>query len=228
MTPERYQKITQVLAMRQPDLTVVTDEVHKGRNISAIVRTCDAVGVDQVHCVTPIDGFQTYGGTSASAEKWVNLVHYPRVEEPLVKLKAQGFQLIAANLSAKAIDYRNVDYTRPTALVLGAEIKGVSAEACLHVDAEVVVPMVGMVESFNVSVACALILMEAQGQRERAGMYQQCRLSEAVYKKRFMHWAHPIIAEYCDKHGLEYPEVREDGEIIELSSWYKNSREHTR
>ncbi len=225
MTPERFARITQVLDKRQPDLTVITDEVHKSRNLAAIVRNCDAVGIDNIHCVVPKTGYQIFMGTSASAEKWVELHHHPDVITPIKALKNQGFQIVSAHLSERAVDYRQIDYTKPTALLMGAEVEGVSDAAIAESDYEVVLPMLGMVESYNVSVACALILSEAQNQRERAGLYGHRRLSEDVYKKRFFNWAHPKLAEYCNENNLEYPECREeDGEVIALSQWYARAR----
>lgn len=220
MTPERFKRITSVLDKRQPDLTVIADEVHKQRNLAAIVRNCDAVGIDEIHSVVPAAGFQTYMGTSASAEKWVQIHYHSRVEDPITSLKQRGFQIIAANLSANAVDYRTVDYTRPTALLLGAEVKGVSPTSAGMSDIEVVLPMFGMVESYNVSVACALILAVAQSQRQQAGFYDRVRLPDAHYRKRFFHWAHPVLAEFCDRKGIPYPAVRQDGEVENLSQWY--------
>ncbi len=220
MTPERYDRICRALNNRQPDLTVITDEVHKPRNLAAIIRTCDAVGIDEVHCVVPDTGYQTYGGTSASAEKWVSSLYYSDVETPIAQLHERGFQVVAANLSERAVDYRAIDYTKPTALLMGAEIKGVSATAHTLCDHEVVLPMLGMVESFNVSVACALILAEVQTQREAAGMYKTARLSPELYRQRFFRWAHPVLADFCDENSIPYPPVREDGEVVELSQWY--------
>lgn len=224
MTPERYEKITAVLSKRQPDLSVIADEVHKGRNLSAIVRTCDAVGIDTIHAVVPKDGYQTFGGTSASAEKWVEVNHHTCVREPIEQLQNQGFQVVAANLCSDAVDFRELDYTRPTAVLMGAEIAGVSQEASAMVDYNIIVPMAGMVESFNVSVACAIVLMEAQRQRQQAGMYDSQRLPADLYKKRYMHWAHPTIANYCDDNGLDYPEIRDDGEVADLPGWYASVR----
>lgn len=224
MTPERFKKICQVLERRQNDITVVTDEVHKSRNLSAIIRNCDAVGVDTIHCVMPRLGYQIYDGVAASAEKWVAVEHHTAVGELLSDLRTGGFQIVAAHLCEDAIDYRAIDYTKPTALLLGAEGEGVSREAQLHVDQNVVVPMFGMVESFNVSVACAIILMEARNQREAAGMYDKCRLPEALYKRRFFRWAHPSLAAFCDKNTLTYPEVDGEGEVIDLPQWYASVR----
>jgi len=221
MTPERFKKISNVLDCRHHDMTVVTDEVHKPRNLAAIMRSCDAVGIDTVHCIMPKTGYQIYGGTAASAEKWVNVEHHSDITTSLENLKNKGFQVVAAHLCEEAVEYREVDYTLPTALVLGAEKKGVSAEAQAYVDKNIVIPMNGMVESFNVSVACAIILMEARHQRECAGMYETRRLPEELYKKRFFCWAHPVLAEYCDKNSIEYPAVDDEGEVIDLPGWYK-------
>jgi rRNA methylases len=224
MTPERLRRIRSVLDQRQPDLTVITDEVHKGRNISAIVRTCDAVGVDTIHCVMPEFGYQTYSGAAASADKWVQQKHYSTVSEPICQLKNVGFQVIAANLCEQSVDFRQIDYTKPTALLLGAEVNGVSAYARGEVDHNIVVPMVGMVESFNVSVASAVILMEAHRQRTEAGLYDMPRLEQGLYDDRFMHWAHPKITAYCKQHNLEYPKLRDDGELENPPAWYANAR----
>lgn len=220
MTPDRFARISAVLDRRQPDLTVITDEVHKGRNLAAILRSCDAVGVGRIHCAMPEQGYQVFAGTSASADKWVKTCHYSSVIEPLQMLRDQGFQIVAANKTPGARHYREIDYCLPTAVVLGAEIKGVSKAASSLVDAHVYLPMVGMVESFNVSVACAVILMEVERQRSAQGMYASCRLSDEERTRLFFQWAHPLVAEYCDKRGLVYPAVREDGEIANPSEWY--------
>ncbi len=220
MTPERYQRITTVLNHRQPDLTVITDEVHKQRNLSAIVRNCDAVGIDRIYSVVPEDGFQIYTGTSASADKWVEIQFFDNAEQPITSLRDDGFQVVSASVADDAIDYRELDYTKPTALVLGAEVKGLSRSAELHSDHHVTLPMLGMVESYNVSVACALILAEVQTQRQRRGMYDQRRLSKQRYDTLFFRWAHPKLAEFCDEKKIAYPPVRDDGEVKNLSQWY--------
>jgi len=224
MTPERYRRITEVLQKRQTDLTVVTDEIHTYRNIAAIVRTCDAVGVQKVHCAMPADGYQNYMGASASADKWVESVHYSSISEPLDILKRDDYQLLAAHLTHDSKDYREVDYTKPTAIIMGAERKGVSDLAMSKADEAIVIPMMGMVESFNVSVAAALILAEARSQRSNAGFYDEQRLPQNEYDRLFFQWAHPVLTEFCDEHSLAYPAVDEEGEVINLSQWYASVR----
>lgn len=225
MTPERFRKIHEVLGRRQPDLTVIADEVHKGRNIAAVLRTCDAVGIDQVYCVRPEAGYRPYRGTALGTQKWVSIRLCDRVDEPLAACKAAGMQIVVTSLDADAQDYWDPDYTRPTALVLGSERQGISDAAKQHADIKIRIPMAGMVESLNVSAACAIILAEAQRQRGEAKMYDESRLDPRIYRQRFFQWAHPAVAQYCDAHALAYPDVGDDGEIVEPAAWYRKIRE---
>ncbi|GLS28126.1 tRNA (guanosine(18)-2'-O)-methyltransferase TrmH [Marinibactrum halimedae] len=226
MTPERYQRLREVLNTRQPDLTVIADEVHKGRNLSAIVRTCDAVGIDTIHSVVPDKGFRGYRGTASGSHKWVHVESHEDVMTPLNNLKSQGFQIVTTSVDADARSYVDVDYTKPTALLLGSEKGGVSHCAEQQADVKVTIPMFGMVESFNVSVAAAIILLEAQRQRVTAGLYESRRLDQGLYEKRLFQWSHPVIAQYCHDNHLDYPETREhDGEIKHPSVWYQTIRQ---
>jgi tRNA (guanosine-2'-O-)-methyltransferase len=225
MTPERYQRLIDTLNNRQPDLTVVADEVYKDRNLSAIVRTCDAVGIDQIHTVQPEESYRYFRGTASGSHKWVDVAVHADLATPITDLKARGFQVLATAVDRSCCSYLEVDYTVPTALLVGNERHGVSPDGIAAADQLITVPMVGMVESFNVSVAVAIILQEAYRQRQAAGLYGQLRLSAELAKRRFFTWAHPSVAQYCDENGLSYPEVDpDDGEIIDPSAWYRRVR----
>ena len=224
MTPERWTRLRTVLDYRQPDLTVVTDFVEKQRNLAAIVRSCDSVGIMRVHAVIGDEEFRSYRGTSGSASRWVEVERYQALLPALNRLREQGFQLVAAHLSDTADDYRNVDYTRPTALVMGAENEGVSEQGRAMADHCVTVPMLGMVESLNVSVATATILAEARRQREQAGCYDQSRLDQEIYNSLLFQWAHPKISRFCDQRGLDYPALDASGDIIDANAWYARVR----
>lgn len=219
MTKERLAKVEEVLALRQPDLTVIMDGVHKPHNIAAIVRSCDAVGVMEVHMAKPRDarlggGLGTPHATSAGSQKWVQQRRYESVIEPMQRLQAMNFQVLAANKSARAVDFRQIDFTRPTAILMGAELFGVDQEALALADQEIFIPMMGMVESFNVSVACAILLAEAQRQRLAAGHYQHTKLpAEQMQRLRF-EWMHPKLATYYQRRGENYPLLDEDGDPI--------------
>lgn len=188
VTERRRQRIFDVLSRRQPDLTVLAEDVYKPHNLSAILRSCDAVGIGEVHAVKPTGGVATFNATSASAEKWVDVVVEGSIGAAAAGLKKRGFTLYAAHLSNEAVDYRDVDYTLPCAVLLGNEKSGVSAEAAALADQHVIIPMLGMVQSLNVSVAAAVILFEAQRQRRKAGMYDAPRLSPEVTRELALRW----------------------------------------
>ncbi|MCP2015365.1 tRNA (guanosine-2'-O-)-methyltransferase [Deinococcus sp. HSC-46F16] len=220
MTPERYQKILRVLRRRQPTLTVLMDEVNKPHNLSAIVRTCDAVGVLEAHAVPPqggqLAGFKghTYAATSGSAHKWVPVQAHAAATSAVRELQGRGFQVLATHLSQRSVDYREPDYTRPTCVLLGAEKWGVSDEAAEAADANIVIPMFGMVQSLNVSVAAATILFEAQRQRLAAGMYDAPQLSPEELARLAFEWGYPDLAPGYRERGEPYPALDEDGQIV--------------
>ena len=214
MTPTRRERIISVLNQRQPDLTVITDAIVKARNLAAIVRTCDAVGIPTIHCVQAPSEYRSYSGTSASANHWVEACLHDQLESAINAAKSAKMQIIAANLSESAVDYRRIDYTKPTALLMGAELEGLSAEALSFCDHEVTIPMMGMVESYNVSVACAIILVEARNQRHSEGFYHTRRFCKEEFDSLFFKWAYPKLAEYCQQHDLDYPPLDENGELI--------------
>ena len=218
MTPStrRFHRLKATLDRRQPDLTVLMDQVNKGHNVSAILRNCDAVGVMGTHVVPPDRGrFDIFHHTSGGTAKWVGVTVHRTVEEAIEGLNEEGFQVVAAHLSPGASDYRSIDYTRPTAILMGAELHGVSDSALALVDHEVVIPMRGMVQSLNVSVATALLLFEAMRQREEAGMYDVSRLDPEVYARTLFQWAHPRLARWYDERRLPYPRMDADGEVTE-------------
>ena len=216
MTPERLQRIRTVLDRRQPDLTVLMDNVHKPHNFSAIVRSCDAVGIHEVHGVWPSSTLRPRNHASGGSGKWVTVRTHKCLDKALGALHAQGFTICAAHLSGHALDFREVDYTRPTAIVLGAELQGLSDNSLRLADKHMLIPMEGMVQSLNVSVAAAVVLFEAQRQRREAGLYDQPRLDASVYARTLFEWLHPQVAAYCKRKNRPYPEVDECGEIVEF------------
>lgn len=214
MTDRRRDAVDAVLARRQPDLTVFAERLHKPRNFSAIVRTCDAVGINEVHAVPGEEGLAVHWNTSQGAEKWMKVCAHESVEAGCSHLRGRGFRLVAAHLSNTARDYREIDYTTPTALVVGTELFGVSEQALSLCDGQVMIPMMGMTQSLNVSVACAIVLYEAMRQRDRAGLYGISRLDEATARVQRFEWLHPVVARFCRERNLDYPELDESGEII--------------
>ena len=214
MNPERFRRLRRTLARRQPDLTVLMDHVHKSHNFSAILRNCDAVGVLDAHVVTPDDNLDLHHGTSAGTKKWIRVMHHGSVHAAVDTLHADGFTIVAAHPATDSRDFRDVDFTRPTAFLMGAELHGVSAEGLEAADLHVEIPMRGMAHSLNVSVATALLLFEAARQREAAGMYDESRLDPDDFERRLFEWAYPSIALSRRQEGRPYPELTETGEIV--------------
>ena len=188
-TPEREERIRQVLARRQQDLTLVMDNVWDPHNVSAILRSCDAFGVLRVHLYYTTEPWPDLGKkSSASAKKWVERVRHADPAELVFGLKSHHFQILRTGFSDTAKPPWEYDLTKPTAVILGNEHRGVSPELCSLVPDEVFIPMQGMVQSFNVSVAAGLILYEAAGQRRRAGLSDASQLSPEELERRVADW----------------------------------------
>jgi tRNA (guanosine-2'-O-)-methyltransferase len=215
MTAERFHKLRKVLTQRQPDLTVLMDRVHKIHNFSAILRNCDATGVLEAHLVPPEEGVRLSHATSAGSKKWVRVRRHPDARTAIFALQKRGYRVLAAHPADGARDFRELDLTRPTAFILGSELEGVSREALDHADEAIFIPMMGMVQSLNVSVASATLLFEAMRQRQNAGMYSASRLSPERFQRILFEWAYPRIAGRCRSLGLPYPRLDENGEFLD-------------
>ena len=149
MTPERHQRILNMLNKRQPDLTVCMEGVHKAHNLAAVVRTCDAIGVSEVHAVWKNEQMRVSGGIATGSQNWVDVHNYTSTKDAISVLKEKNMQVLVTNLSDKAVDFREIDYTKPTAIILGQEKFGASPEALELADQDIIIPMVGMVQSLS-------------------------------------------------------------------------------
>lgn len=196
-----------MLARRQPDLTVCMEQVHKPHNVSAIIRTADAVGVHEVHAVWPGSRMRTMASAAAGSNSWVQVKTHRTIGDAVAHLKGQGMQILATHLSDNAVDFREIDYTRPTCILMGQEKTGITQEALALADQDIIIPMIGMVQSLNVSVASALILYEAQRQRQNAGMYlrENSMLPEAEQQRLLFEGGYPVLAKVAKRKGLPYP-----------------------
>lgn len=211
-TPRRFHRLKAVLERRQPDLTVVMERVHKPHNFSAVLRTCDAVGVGRAHLV-PTEAFEAKGGIASGSHRWVPVVRHASAPDAIAWLGERSFRIVAAHPDG-AVDFREFDYTRPTALALGTELHGLSDELVEAADERIRIPMTGMVRSLNVSVAAAVVLYEALRQRRGAGMYEARRLDDETFARTLFEWAYPKIAALCRQRGKPYPPLGPEGEIL--------------
>lgn len=190
LTERRLERIRYVLARRQKDLTLVIDNVHDPHNVSAILRSCDAFGVSGVHLYYTTEAFPALGRrSSASARKWVTRTRHSNADGMAAQLRDQGMQLLVTGFSETAKPLAEWDLSAPTAVVLSNEHGGVKPELHALADGEVYIPMMGMVQSLNVSVAAAVILYEAFRQRNAKGMYASPSLSAEELDALEQDWA---------------------------------------
>ena len=190
-TEKRLQKIISVVKSRQKSLRLVLENIHDPHNVSAIFRTCDAVGITKVDLVYSIEKFPKIGKkSSASAFKWIEREKYKDVNLCFSNLHKEGFKIYASAISDDAVSFYDLDLTKKIAIVLGNEHRGISEEAADLADKKFVIPMVGMVQSLNVSVAAAVILYEAFRQRIKKGMYETSEYSEDELEKLINEWCY--------------------------------------
>jgi tRNA (guanosine-2'-O-)-methyltransferase len=190
-TSRRQERVNAVLRARQSTLTVVLEDVHDAHNASAVLRSCDAVGVLDVHLVyrheePPRHAF--HRTTSASAAKWVRTHFHESIAECYGELRKAGFGIFATALRDGTTDLYDLDLAVPVALVFGNEHRGVTDEAIALADGTVSIPMHGMVESLNISVACAVSLFEAMRQRRSRGMYDAPQLDTSELDQLAHEW----------------------------------------
>jgi len=188
-TPQRIERVKRLLALRQPDLRVVLEGVAIAHNASAVIRTCDAAGILHLDLVSPNpDLLGINKAISTRAEKWVDVHIHESIKTCLLPLKEKGFKVAVTHLDKDAISYTDLDYTQPLAVVFGSESEGVSRETLELADLWVQIPMLGMVQSLNLSVSVGVILYEAMKQRRARGFYDRRRLSDDEFETYLRKW----------------------------------------
>jgi tRNA (guanosine-2'-O-)-methyltransferase len=186
----RLARLESVIRHRQPDLTVVLENVHDPHNVSAVLRSCDASGVMEIQLVYTEEEFPRLGKkSSASAKKWVEHRDFDSIEECYENLHKEGFAILATHLDSQSGSLYDLDLTKKTAFVFGNEHRGVSDKAARLADGMFMIPMFGMIQSLNVSVACAVTLFEAVRQRMLKGGYASTSFADKEIRKLLRKWA---------------------------------------
>lgn len=190
MTPERRQRLETILDKRQPDLTVVLENVTDPHNISAVMRTCDAVGIQDIYILnTLIPTHKKWGKkTSSSAAKWLTIHQFTDTLACMEALRKQYDRIVATKLSDDAVSLYETDLTKRTALIFGNEHSGVSDTVSDLADGNIIIPQTGIIKSLNISVACAVSLYEAFRQKTIAGHYRQPRLDKTHLQRVRAQW----------------------------------------
>ena len=178
MTPERHERLSSVLNKRQPDFTVVLENVFDPHNISAVMRTADAVGMQDIFILNnKIPPHRKWGAkSSSSAAKWLTVHQYTDATECFAELRKRYKKIYTTHLSSDAVGLHELNLTEPVALIFGNEHSGVSEEIITMADGNFIIPQVGIIKSLNISVACAVTLYEAYRQKNNAGHYKAIKL----------------------------------------------------
>ncbi len=178
MTPERYNRLTSVLNKRQPDITVVLENVFDPHNVSAVMRTCDAIGIQDIYILNdkiPLPKKWGYRSSSTAAE-WLTIYQFTNADECFTALRKKYKKIYATHLAEQSTSLHQLNLTESVALVFGNETYGVSEQITKLVDGTFVIPQVGIIKSLNISVACAVTLYEAYRQKQIAGHYDELKL----------------------------------------------------
>ena len=194
VSEERLEKMKNILNTRQNTLRVFMDYVFSSHNLAAIVRTCDAVNIGKLY-YRHQKKVRLNNEITMGAHKWIFNEYIEDIEEFYKQIKNEGYQVVVTLLDEDTIDFREVDYTKPTLIVLGNEVEGASEVSIKYADKKVIIPMYGMSQSLNVSVANAVILYEAERQRKAKGMYDTPSLPQDLIKKNLKKWAYDDIIE---------------------------------
>ncbi len=187
MTEQRYNKIKKVVNQRQRYLTVVLENVHDPHNVSAVLRSCDAVGIDKVYLIYNTNKFPKIGRvSSASAKKWVEVIKFRSVDECFAELKREKYRIYSTHISetGKNRSLYETDLTKRVAIVFGNEHAGVTEEVKQKSDGNLIIPMYGMIQSLNISVSVAVCIYEALRQRDARGMYRRTRYTKSELKTK--------------------------------------------
>ena len=192
MTPERREKLQSVLSKRQNDITIVLENVFDPHNISAVMRTCDAVGVQEVYVLnTKIPRHKKWGAkSSSSAAKWLTIHQFENTGDCFAELRKKYSKILTTHLTGDAVNLYEIDLTRSVALIFGNEHSGVSEEIRNLADGNFIIPQSGIIRSLNISVACAVTLYEAYRQKALAGHYDKTKLNGEVLKDLMNKWGY--------------------------------------
>lgn len=196
VSDRRKQRLTEVLAERMRHMTVVLEDVYQAHNASAVLRSCDCFGVQDVHFIENRNKFKISEDVSMGSTQWLSITKYNAEENNTKKclkyLKEKGYRIVATTPHKNDCTLAQLDVTKPFALVFGTEIDGITQDVFDMADEFVKIPMYGFTESFNISVSAALCMYELTTRiREQNIVYQ---LSENEKQEIYVEWLKASIS----------------------------------
>ena len=167
LTQGRQKRIRSAVELRTCNVVPVLENIYDRGNISAVLRSAEAMGFQAAHIIEIGEKFKTSNRVTQGADKWLDVRRWKSTLECTRELKKQGFQILATHLDARARPIGEMDFTKPTAIVYGNEKDGISPEMIAEADQTIIIPMHGFVQSFNISVAAAISLYHIYSERTR-------------------------------------------------------------
>jgi len=201
ITDRRLEKLNRVAANRQ-NMTVIIENVHDPHNIGAVLRSCDAVGIQEVYVLytesrLSQSRLNELDPTSTGVRKWMHVHFFDDVDACFTVVRSKYDKVLATHLNDESVGLHELDLTQNVAILFGNEHDGISEEALKHTDGNFIIPQVGMVQSLNISVACAVTIYEAMRQRTEAGLYNDDLAEDDIYRQG-------ILDHYTYKHKQAY------------------------
>lgn len=186
LTPRRRALFEQVVSQRTRFLTVVTEDVYQLHNSSAVMRSCEVFGVQDVHIIEENLGKKLDREIAMGAQKWIDVHRHSRAEDCMAQLRAQGYQLIATTPHNDSCLLEDFKLDKPVALFFGKEKEGVSQTVLDQADGYLKIPMYGFTESLNISVSAAIIIQELSHRLRQQDLPWQ--LSQQEQQQLLEHW----------------------------------------
>ncbi|HRE40503.1 MAG TPA: RNA methyltransferase [Ignavibacteria bacterium] len=205
MTEKRYNKFSEVIKKRQKGFTIVMENIDDPHNVSAILRTAEVAGIDEVYLIYGEEDFPKIGKqSSSSAKKWVELKKFTSVKECFDELHKKEFKIYSTAIIENSENkyLYDLDLAGNVAIVLGNENRGVSEEVIKYSDKNFIIPMFGMIQSLNVSVTAGICIFEGVRQRLKKGLYENTGFTEQELKLKLNKYI-----EKGDKYGLPPIEI---------------------
>ncbi|WP_369858593.1 TrmH family RNA methyltransferase [Aquimarina sp. I32.4] len=191
LTPRRAGLNKKILDERTNHFTVAVEDVYQLHNTSAVIRSCDVFGVQNVHVIEEVNVKRIDREIAMGAQKWVDINRYGSTKECICALKEKGYQIVATTPHDDSIVLKDVDVSKPAAFFFGREQKGLSDLVLENADSKLHIPMVGFTESLNISVSAAIILQHVTSKLRETSVAWQLSDEEKLEKR--LEWAKKVI-----------------------------------
>lgn len=188
----KQQLFEKIAPLRTRHIAVVLEDIYQSHNASAVLRSCDCFGIQDVHVVENRNSFNPAGDVAVGASKWVDYYKYPTIEETYATLRSQGYRIVATLPHEKDTMITDLDVSQPLALVFGTELTGLTQAAIDGADEYVKIPMYGFTESFNISVCAALSLFHLS-EKMRADSNIRWQLDDDALLRLKLYWSMQVI-----------------------------------